>query len=318
MAGERERSQGETDPSRQGPAETGGQPTSRLRADLQLVTVTLLAAAGWLLSREALRGLPPLLFMGSRFAIGGILVAALSPGELRALAKKDLGRACATGVFFAASMHLWVLGLAHASQLSIGAFISSLGVVLIPVVGWLFFRVDIARRTWAAAAVGAAGLALLSSRTGLKPATSDLFFAASALASATHFNMNSRYASRMPARALTAVQLVVVGISGLLLSAFLEPWPKEVAFPVLASVAASILFCTSLRFLLLVRAQSVAPLGHAGLIMALEPVWTAAAATLLLGERMAIPQLVGSSLIVSALLLNRLGPSLPSFFSEEG
>jgi drug/metabolite transporter (DMT)-like permease len=114
------------------------------------------------------------------------------------------------------------------------------------------------------------------------------------------------------------VQLVVVGISGLLLSAFLEPWPKEVAFPVLASVAASILFCTSLRFLVLVRAQSVAPLGHAGLIMALEPVWTAAAATLLLGERMAIPQLVGSSLIVSALLLNRLGPSLPSFFSEEG
>jgi drug/metabolite transporter (DMT)-like permease len=283
-----------------------------------LVSVTLLAAAGWLFSREAIRGLPSLLFIGSRFALAGIILAALAPKELRALGRRDLRRALVTGAVFAVAMLLWVLGLSHAAQLGIGAFVNSLAVVLIPVVGRLLFRVEISRRTWIAVAVGGAGLALLSSRTGLRPATSDLFFVASALASALHFNLNSRYAGRMPPLALTAIQLEVVGILGLLLSALLEPWPREVATPILAYVAASIVLCTSLRFLLLVKAQSVAPVGHAALIMALEPVWTAAAAALLLGERMTIPQFTGCTLIVAALLLNRLGPSLPSFFSEDG
>jgi drug/metabolite transporter (DMT)-like permease len=296
----------------------GAPPLSRLRADLVLVLVTLLAALGWLLSRLAIRGLPPLLFMGSRFALAGLILAALSPREFRSLDRHHLRRALVTGVVFAAAVLLWVLGLSHAAQLGIGAFVNSVAVVLIPVVGWLFFRVEIARRTWAALAFGGAGLVLLSSRTGFRPATSDLFFVASALVSALHFNLNSRYAGRMPALALTAIQLGVVGVLGIPLSALLEPWPKEVAIPILVCVALSILLCTSLRFLMLVKAQSVAPVGHAALIMALEPVWTAGAAALLLGERMAIPQVIGCTLIVAALLLNRFGPSLPSFFSEDG
>lgn len=302
-----------------GPPEPGAPRLSPLRADLFLVAVTLLAAAGWLFSRQVVRGgLPPFLFIGSRFALASLVLAALAPRELRALGRRDLRRALSTGVAFGVGTLLWVLGLTHTTQLGIGAFINSMAVVLIPVVGRLVFRAEIARRTWLAVAIGAAGLGLLSSRSGFRPATSDLFYAGSALASALHFNLNARYSGRMPAQALTAVQLGVVGVMGLLLSALAEPWPSSVGVPIVGYVVAAVLFSTSLRFLLLVRAQRVAPVGHAALIMALEPVWTAAAAALLLGERMALPQLLGCLLIVAALVLNRFGPSLPSFFSEEG
>jgi drug/metabolite transporter (DMT)-like permease len=300
------------------PPAPGAQPLSPLRADLFLVGVTLLAAAGWLFSRQAVRGLPPFLFIGSRFTLAGLLLAALATRELRALGGRNLRRALATGLAFGCGTLLWVLGLTRTTQLGVGAFINSLAVVLIPLIGRLVFRTPIARRTWLAVAVGAVGLGLLTARAGLRPAASDLFYAGSAVCSALHFNLNARYAGQMPARVLTAVQLAVVGVLGLLLSALLEPWPAAVGVPTLAYVAAAILFCTCLRYLMLVRAQRVAPVGHAALIMALEPVWTAAAAALLLGERMALPQIVGSGLIVAALLLNRFGPSLPSFFSEEG
>jgi drug/metabolite transporter (DMT)-like permease len=305
-------------PGGDGPPARGAAPLSALRADLMLGAVTLLAAAGWLFSRQAVRGLPPFLFIGTRFALAGLVLAALAPRELLALDRRGLRRAVATGLVFGVAMLLWVLGLSHTTQLGIGAFINSTAVVLIPVVGRVVFRIEVARRTWVALAIGTVGLGLLSSRSGFVPATSDLFYVGAALASALHFNLNSRYSGRMPALALTAVQLGVVGAMGIPLSALLEPWPREVGVPILAYVAASILLSTSLRFLMLVRAQSVAPVGHAALIMALEPVWTAAAAALLLGERMALPQLLGCGLIVAALLLNRLGPSLPRFFSEEG
>jgi drug/metabolite transporter (DMT)-like permease len=75
---------------------------------------------------------------------------------------------------------------------------------------------------------------------------------------------------------------------------------------------------TSLRFLLQVKAQSLAPLGHGVLLMALEPVWTALVAAAVLGERMSRVQLAGCGLVVAALVANRLGPLYPSFLSEEG
>jgi hypothetical protein len=38
--------------------------SNTVKADLLLLVVTLLAAAGWMFSKEALQGLPPLLFIG--------------------------------------------------------------------------------------------------------------------------------------------------------------------------------------------------------------------------------------------------------------
>jgi hypothetical protein len=120
---------------------------------------------------------------------------------------------------------------ADASQLGVGAFICSLGVVLIPVVGRLFFRAEVSRRTWASVGLGAVGLGLLFVRAGFWPSTSDALFAATAGVNALHFNLNARYASRMPVRALTAVQLAVVGAMGLALSTVVEPWPGVVGLP---------------------------------------------------------------------------------------
>ncbi|MFC6669369.1 hypothetical protein [Marinobacterium aestuariivivens] len=60
------------------------------------------------------------------------------------------------------AMLCWILGLFHATHLGVGAFISSLGVVLVPVVGWLFFRQQPTASTWVAVLVATLGMACLS------------------------------------------------------------------------------------------------------------------------------------------------------------
>jgi len=288
----------------------------RLQADALMLTVTLLAAMGWLFSRGALRELPPFLFMGARFALAGLILIVLGPREVLALGRRDLRRALTTGLAFGVAMLCWIQGLSRAPHLGVGAFICSLGVVLIPVLGRLVFRADISGRTWVSAGLGAAGLALLFSPTGFRPTASDAFFAASAVVFALHFNLNARYASRMPVRALTAIQLTVVGAMGLAASLLVEHGPARIGIATLGLVAGSIVLCTSLRFLLQVKAQSIAPLGHGAVLMALEPVFTALLAAAVLGERMAGTQQLGCGLVVVALVLNRLGPSFPGFVSE--
>jgi drug/metabolite transporter (DMT)-like permease len=48
-----------------------------LQSDLLLILVTLLAAAGWVFTKEALVGFTPLLFVGIRFLSAGFLLGML-------------------------------------------------------------------------------------------------------------------------------------------------------------------------------------------------------------------------------------------------
>lgn len=278
---------------------------NHLKADALMVVVTLLAAAGWIFSKEALQGLPPLLFMGVRFLLAGLLLGLIGTYQLRRLDAGSLLRAGATGAVMGVAMVCWILGLHHASNVGVGAFITSLGVILVPVVGWALFSVRVTISTWVAVMAAAVGMGLLSLESGWRLALSDLYFFATACTLAVHFNLNTRFAARIPVVALTAVQLTVVGGLALLGSTLSERWPSAVSGEVIGWLMASILIATSLRFFLQIKAQSMAPVSHAALIMTLEPVWTALLAGAWLGERMSGMQLSGCAMIFFALLINR-------------
>jgi len=276
-----------------------------LQADLLMLLVTLLAAMGWIFSHEALNELPPLGFIGIRFLLAGLLVGALGWQQVRRLPQRAWRRAAATGVVMGVSMLCWILGLSTAAQLGVGAFITSLSVVLVPVLGWLFFRQKPTTSTWLALLVAVLGLGSLSLETGLSFAASDGYFAAAAVMLALHFNLNSRYARSIPPVALTGIQLGIVGLIALLASGLTESWDRSVSWEGIGWLLASILIATSLRFFLQIKAQGMASASHAAIIMTLEPVWTALLAVLWLDEQMSAQQLIGCSLIFLSLLINR-------------
>ncbi|WP_020682118.1 DMT family transporter [Marinobacterium rhizophilum] len=276
-----------------------------LQADLLMLLVTLLAAMGWIFSHEALSEMPPLGFIGVRFLLAGLLVGTLGWHQVRRLPQHAWHRAAATGVVMGVSMLCWILGLSTAAQLGVGAFITSLSVVLVPVLGWLFFRQKPATSTWLALLVAVLGLGSLSLEAGLSFAASDGYFAAAAVMLALHFNLNSRYARSIPPVALTGIQLGIVGLIALLASWLTESWDMPVSWDGIGWLLASILIATSLRFFLQIKAQGMASASHAAIIMTLEPVWTALLAMLWLDEQMNVQQLIGCSLIFLSLLINR-------------
>lgn len=65
------------------------QPPSQPIADLQIAIAAFVAGAGWLFSIHALAEFPPLLFLGSRFVIAGLLIGLLA----RFASFAELGRA---------------------------------------------------------------------------------------------------------------------------------------------------------------------------------------------------------------------------------
>jgi drug/metabolite transporter (DMT)-like permease len=273
------------------------------------VLVTLLAAAGWVFSLQSLKGLPPLLFMGLRFAAAGLVVGAFVRREAWPAARQ-LAITAAIGLVMAVTMLCWILGLHWVSNVGVGAFICRLGMVFAPLLGWLMFRQHVSSQTWAGTAIAMIGLGFLTLQHGFHVSLSDLLFFASACGLALQFNLNARYATRIPVLPSTAIQLGMVGICCLLASAGFERWPAMPAADVIGWFMASVLIATSLRFFLLLKAQSLGSASHSALILTLEPVWTAIVVAAWRGERMSASQLIGCLLIFGALFVCRWPRSL--------
>ena len=276
------------------------------RADLLLVIVTLIAAAGWVFSRESLQGLPPLLFMGIRFLIAGSLLLYLGRQALPQLREQGrLKRVLALGFVMAFAMLCWILGLNSGTPLGEGAFITSMGVVLVPLMSWIVLRERAVLTVWLSVPVAALGLGLLSLNNGFQVHPGQGWFFASAVLFSLHYTLIGRFASRIPTLVLTATQLLMVAVVVFSASILFETWPKAVTATTVGWLLASALIATSLRFSLQTRAQGLADPSHVAVIMVLEPVWVGLLGWGWYGEVMTGQQLTGCGLILVAMLIAR-------------
>lgn len=281
-----------------------------LISDLLLILVTLLAAAGWIFSKEALQGIAPLSFLGIRFLLAGLLLSLFCLPLLRSLTAAQWRQAIAIGGLFAVALMIWVLGLFHCTHIGEGAFITSLGVVMVPVFAALFFKESPGFSTWIALPVAIIGLACLSlnkslSGDGFHFEMGQWLFVVAALIFAVQFNLISKVVANIPAFALTAIQLTSVGLVSLLVSFFFEDWPPSISNLTWGWILASVVIASAARFLVQTFAQSMASASHAAVILILEPIWTTVAAAFWFSETMNGLQMLGCSLIFLALLINR-------------
>ena len=293
------------------------------KADFLLLVVTLLASISWMFSREAVLAMPPLLFMSLRFLLAALLLALIAFPQLKRLTRAQLWRCIRVGLVFGIAMCFWVTGLAHATHVGEGAFLTSLGVVLVPIIARIVFAENVPGSTWLALPVAVAGLALLSLEQGLHLEAGQLLFITAAAIFALYFNLNTRAANtlalrgangemveqtRIPALALTTVVLAVVGGVTGSLSLLFEPW-QDALTGMTSTLAMWIVLSatvgTAMRFLVQTYAQSLSLHSHGVVIMVLEPVWTALMAAAWFGESMSPLQLLGCGLIFLSLLVNR-------------
>ena len=293
------------------------------KSDLLLVAVTLLAAISWVFSKEAVLLMPPLLFMALRFLIAGGFLAVFAYRSLARLSWDQLKRGVGVGLVFGIAMSFWVMGLFHGTSLGEGAFITSLGVVAVPVIARVVFKESQPASTWFAIPVAVAGMALLSLRNGFQPEPWQIFFVVAALIFGFYFTLNTRAANqstgvnrqgkktekhRIPALPLTTIVLLTVGMVTLVESLVMEPWKPTFSDPpplLIWWVLASAIIGTAGRFLVQTYAQSLSTHSHGAVILVLEPVWVSLFAAGWFNEVMTPIQLAGCGLIFAALIVNR-------------
>ncbi len=275
------------------------------RADIILVLTTIVAAAGWIFSKEAIQGLPPAGFIGIRFLLASLCLLPFCYRSIAKASRKDMTKAAGVGGILGTALLLWIFAISVSDTLAEGAFIMSLSMLFAPLLAWPIFGLKPGKRFWLSMPIAVSGLALLSLSGGWHQSSSQLLFMLAAFSLGLHFNFNARYASRIPTLLLTCIQLAVTGAMGILFSLLFESWPTHIPVEIWGWLSLSVLLATSLRYVLQTTGQKHSSLANAAIIMVLEPVWTVLMSMVWYGEELPLPKLVGCVMILFALLTYR-------------
>lgn len=274
-------------------------------AYLALAFAALLFGSTFVVIKEAVVSLPPLAFVGWRFLLGGVVLAAIGLPRGRAVWRDGL----IAGLLLFAGYALQTVGLAHTSASNSG-LITGLYVVLTPLVAAVVARRAPGRLISLGALLAFGGLALLTLKEGFHLDYGDLLTVGCAVSYAAHIVYLSRVVSRHRVVPFTAVQLLVTAAGGLASSAVLEglPLPPTGTWPALLITGLAV---SAGAFLLQVWAQTVIAPARTAIILALEPAIAAAVAAVWLGERLSLRGWVGAALILIGIYVALAGEEEP-------
>ncbi len=261
------------------------------------------------LIKDLLVRLPVADMLALRFGIGSLALVLLAGRRLR-MSRRTLRSGAVLGLLYGVAQILQTAGLAHTAA-SVSGFITGLYVVATPLLGALLLRTRISGTTWAATGLATVGLGVLS-LSGFAIGYGELLTLASALVYAGHIIAMGRLSAPGEALPLSLVQMLV--ITAVCLVAAL--WPGSggpgVQLPANAADWLALLYLAviagALTMVLQTWAQARIEPARAAVVMAMEPVWAAAFAVALGGERLTLRMVIGGLAILAAMYLVELAP----------
>ncbi|NOH02907.1 MAG: DMT family transporter [Chloroflexi bacterium] len=279
----------------------------RLKADLTLFLISIIWGSAFVAQRVAGQAGGVYIFNGVRYLLAALVVLpfAFRVGRINISAYprdqfKWMGIA---GVFLFLASALQQAGMVYTTAGNAG-FITSLYVVLIPMILFLFWREKPHWLFVAAILLAMIGAFLLSTNGKFEIHFGDLLELIGALFWAFHVVVLGKYASKYESMSFSVGQLAVCGLLNLGVGVVVEPMP---VFDVnlLFAIAYTAFLSLGLCYTLQIWARRHTPPADAALILSLESVFAVISGWLLLDERLAPLQIAGAVLIFAAVILSQ-------------
>lgn len=256
-----------------------------------LLLVGLLLGTTFSVTKGALDTLPPLGFVGWRFAAATLGLVLLGIPRGCAIWKDGF----VAGMILYVAVALQTAGLASTTA-SKSALITALYVLIVPMIGGAAARRTPQSVVTASALLAVAGLAMLTFET---PVFGDALTIGAAIAYAGHQTIVRQ--SPHPIVPYTTAQVAVVSGLGLLTSAMFEGFsvPEKADLPAIVFVG---LVVSAGAFLLYTWSQTKLPGGHGYVVPILEPLFAVPIAIAVHNESLSSRAWFGAALLIGAVI----------------
>jgi drug/metabolite transporter (DMT)-like permease len=280
----------------------------RWRADMALVLVTAIWGSTFVVVKNTLDAVGPLVFVAARFWVAGLALLALFWLRRTTTARNLLRDGAITGFFLTLGYVPQTIGL-QTTEAAKAAFITGLSVVMVPVFAAVLLRKPPTRAAAFGVALATFGLGMLTLNLNQRMtfAPGDLWVLLCAVGFASHITSTARFAPRHDVLPFTAVQLLTTAILSTVAALLFE---RSALLPPAATLPAIVymgLIASALVFGIQTWGQHHTTPTHTALIFALEPVFAALFAIAFAGEILETREWIGGALILIGMIVGEVG-----------
>ena len=288
----------------------------KTRGNIFLFITAFIWGSAFVAQRTGMEHIGPFTFSAVRFLIASLTLLPVifvfspkqnssvskTPGESKSLLKG--GIIC--GVILFVGAMLQQIGLQYTTAGKTG-FITALYVVLVPIMGSLFFHKKVSKLIWFCAFLAALGLYFLCIPAhGFSIAKGDTFVFICAFAFAIHILVIDYFSPKVDGIKMSAIQFLTAGIFSTFFMFLLEnPDIKSIlasAIPILYAAVLS----AGIGFTLQIIAQKDTDPTVASLILCLESVFAVLAGAIILSETMSLREIIGCVIMFVAITLAQM------------
>lgn len=279
--------------------------TKQIKADLMLLMITVFWGASYMLTKLGLGGLEPFNLTAIRFMIAFVIAAAVFHKQILGADKKTIKYAFILGLILLGMFISMTFGLKYTTASNAG-FLISLSVVLIPIISFVFLKQKIEKSAAVGVFLALIGIALLTLDAQFKINIGDLLCILCAVFCSIHVIVIGIFTKKVDSIALGALQLGFAGIFSMVISLFTENMKLPDTALSWFSVLMLSVFCTAIGYIVQSAAQQYTSATHTGLILSLEPVFSAVLAYMFLGEMLAPGGYAGAAILMLSVLIAEL------------
>ena len=280
-------------------------------ADGTLVVVTLIWGSTFVMVKDVLEQVSPMVLLAARFGFGAVslALALVVLRRWRGFTMRELAWGSVVGVALWAGYAFQTVGIQWTTASNAG-FLTGMSVALVPILGVPILKQVPSRWAWVGVTLAIVGLAMLSLRLdeGLSVNIGDALVLGCAVAFTFQIVLISYVAHFGDAIRMTLVQILVAGVLSAGSAAIFERPSEGLSAPIWAAIAFLGVVVTAMTIVVMMTVQRFTPAAHAALIFTLEPVFAALFGIWLQGDRLTSWGWLGATLILTGMLVAELGP----------
>lgn len=268
-----------------------------------LLFVALIWGTGYVASAIALDYFTPLQVLACRFFISGCLMSLIFIKQLKKLTLSEVKHGAVLGLCLYLAFLFQTVGLNYTS-VSNNAFLTSVNVVLVPLISYILYKTPIRRNVMVGAVLSLIGIGFLSLGNVVGINIGDGLTLVCAFFFACQIMLTSRFVENDNAVSLSIIQMITAGIIALLV-AFSVNGGYEINLSKYGWI--SILYLgaisTMLAFLIQTISQKYTTGSETAVILSTESLFGALASIIILGETPTYRMVLGGILIFIGVLI---------------
>ena len=274
----------------------------QLQANFLIVLVALFWGSTYFLTKMAVAELEPFNLTALRFGTAFIITALFFFKRIRKTDRTVIKYSIILGVLAVIAVLSMTFGVQYTTASNAG-FLISLSVVMIPLISVVVLKKRIKAKLLLSVILATIGIVCLTLNEQLTINKGDILCILCATSFAVQVLIMERIPKSADSVAIGALQLGITAVVNFILSFFLENFTVPRDFKVWGVIVILGVFCTAFCYIIQIYALKNTSAIQAGIILSLEPVFSAIFAYIFLGELLSKQGYIGAILLFISVIL---------------